>query len=266
LFGGFIGTGTIEAAEALIGRKYAFSSQYFDWSLDYISFARNNITAGRIPYVTVEPWNVTLDAIASGSQDATIQTRAAAVKGLNGKMFLRFAHEMNGNWYPWDGYHNGASASAPPKYIAAYRHIKDVFVAAGVTNVLWVFCPNMNSVPGEAWNQWANYYPGDDYVDWMCYDGYDWGNTSFASITSGIYSQFVARNGKPIMLGETSTVAVEKATWINAILPAMKSQFPMLKAFVWFHVSGGGYDFHFNSSAGSLAAYITMANDPYFNP
>ena len=60
------------------------------------------------------PWNTTLDAIASGSEDATIQSRAAGVKGLSGRVLVRFAHEMNGNWYPWDGFHNGASASAPP--------------------------------------------------------------------------------------------------------------------------------------------------------
>lgn len=263
LFGGFIGTGTIAAAETQIGRKYAFASQYFDWPLDYGAFARDNIAAGRVPYVTVEPWTVTLDAIASGVEDATIKARAATVKALKGKIFLRFAHEMNGNWYPWDGFHNGADATAPPKYIAAFRHVKDVFVTAGVTNVLWVFCPNTNSVPGDAWNQWSAYYPGDTYVDWMCYDGYNFsGTTSFAAITSGIYSQFVAKNNKPIMLGETSMSAIEKGAWIDAILPAMKSQFPMLKAFVWFHVN----EFRFDSSPTSLAAYIAMAHDPYFNP
>jgi beta-mannanase len=177
---------------------------------------------------------------------------------------LRFAHEMNGNWYPWDGYHNGASASAPPKYIAAYRHIKDVFVAAGVTNVLWVFCPNVDSVPGDAWNQWANYYPGDAYVDWMCYDGYNWGGVTFASMTSRIYSGLAAKN-RPIMLGETSTLDVEKAAWISAIIPTMKSRFPMLRALVWFHVNKEN-DWRYDSSAGSLSAFITMANDPYFNP
>jgi hypothetical protein len=149
---------------------------------------------------------------------------------------LELALRRSDKGYPWDGYHNGASASAPPKYMAAYRHVHDVFAAAGVTNVLWVFCPNVDSVPGDAWNQWANYYPGDTYVDWMCYDGYDWGTDTFASMTSRIYAGLAAKN-KPIMLGETSTLDVEKAVWINAIIPAMKSQFPMLRALVWFDVN-----------------------------
>ena len=254
----------LESKESQIGRKFAIHLGYFDWSLDYTSFARTDIAAGRIPYVTVEPWNTTLDAISSGSQDTTIQSRATGIKGLNGKVLLRFAHEMNGNWYPWDGFHNGASDSAPPKYIAAYRHVHDVFAAAGVTNVLWVFCPNVDSVPSDSWNQWANYYPGDTYVDWMGYDAYNWGTDTFASMTSRIYSGLAAKN-KPIMLGETSTMDVEKATWINAIIPAMKSQFPMLRALVWFDINKEN-NWLYDSSTASLSAFVAMANDPYFNP
>jgi beta-mannanase len=264
LLGGFIGTGTIEATESQIGRQWAIHLQYFDWPSDFISFARSDIEAGRIPYVTWEPWSVTLDAIASGSEDATIRARAEGIAALGGTVMLRFAHEMNGDWYPWDGFDNGGDASAPPKYVAAYRHICDVFANAGVTNVLWVFCPNVDSVPNESWNNWESYYPGDEYVDWMCYDGYDWGGDTFASMTSRIYSEIATKN-KPIMLGETSTQEVEKAAWINAIIPAMQSEFPMLRALVWFHVDKEN-DWRYDSTQSSLDAFVAMANDPYFNP
>jgi beta-mannanase len=160
--------------------------------------------------------------------------------------------------------HNGNDATAPPKYIAAYRHIHDVFAAQGVTNVLWIFCPNVDSVPNASWNVWQSYYPGDGYVDWMCYDGYDWGGVTFASMTSRIYPSLASKN-KPIMLVETSTAAVEKSAWINAIIPAMKGQFPMLRAFVWFHVNKEN-DWRYDSTTSSLDAFRAMANDPYFNP
>ena len=83
-------------------------------------------------------------------------------------------------------------------------------------------------------------------------------------MTSRIYAELAAKN-KPILLGETSTHDVEKASWIDAILPAMKTQFPMLRALVWFHVNKEE-DWRYDSSSGSLAAFIAMANDPYFNP
>lgn len=256
--------GELAATEAQIGRSWAIHLGYYDWSLDFTSFAAANVQAGRIPYVTIEPFNVSLDSIASGAQDSVIQSRAQGIRGLQGTVMLRFAHEMNGDWYSWDGYHNGANSSAPAKYIAAYRHIHDVYSAAGVTNVLWIFCPNVDSVPNEPWNAWENYYPGDEYVDWMCYDAYDWGSDTFESMTSRIYEGLAAKN-KPILLGETSTQNVEKAAWINAIIPAMQSRFPMLKALVWFHVNKEN-DWRYDSTAGSLSAFIEMANDPYFNP
>jgi beta-mannanase len=254
----------LRAVETQVGRQFPIHLGYFDWSLDFTSFARTDLAAGRIPYVTIEPFNMSLDKIASGSEDAVIRARATSVKGLSGKILLRFAHEMNGNWYAWDGYHNGANAAAAQKYVAAYRHLHDVFKDAGATNVLWVFCPNVDSVPSESWNQWSNYYPGDQYVDWMCFDGYNWGTDTFESMTSRIYPGLAAK-GKPIMLGETSTKDVEKATWISAILPAMKSRFPLLKALVWFNVNKEN-DWRFDSTTNSRSAFVTMAKDPYFNP
>ena len=66
--------------------------------------------------------------------------------------------------------------------------------------MVWVFCPNVDSVPGDAWNQWSNYYPGDAYVDWMGFDGYNWGTVqtgsswrTFASIAGTIYAGFAAK-------------------------------------------------------------------------
>lgn len=49
--------------------------------------------------------------------------------------------------------------------------------------------------------------PGDDYVDWVCVDGYNWGNTdggswqSFADVFKDIYPKVASKN-KPILIGE----------------------------------------------------------------
>jgi len=202
-----------------------------------------------------------------------ITTRATAAKNVGQKFFLRWGHEMNGNWYPWDGYHNGANAGATAKYISVYHHIHDIFVNQGATNVLWVFCPNVDSVPGDAWNQWANYYPGDTYVDWMGFDGYNWGTSttggtwqSFTSIASRIYSGLAAKN-KPIMIPETasSELGGDKAAWIAGVVPALKSSYPSIRALVWFDMNKET-DWRMDSSAPATTASITMANDPNFNP
>src|SRR6185436_17516550 len=108
-----------------------------------------------------------LTEIVNGTHDTLIKSRAQAAKALGKLFFLRWGHEMNGNWYPWDGSHNGANQAATATYVSAYRHIHDLFAAAGASNVRWVFSPNVDSVPGDPWNQWSNYYPGDGYVDWL---------------------------------------------------------------------------------------------------
>ena len=57
---------------------------------------------------------------------------------------LRFAQEMNGNWYPWSEHANG---NRPHEFVRAWRHIHDIFRAAGATNVEWVWSPGGSHHP-----------------------------------------------------------------------------------------------------------------------
>jgi beta-mannanase len=205
--------------------------------------------------------------------DTLIRTRAQAARDTSQKFFLRWGHEMNGNWYPWDGFHNGANAAAPTKYIAAYRHIHDLFTQTGASNVLWVFSPNADSVPGDAWNQWSNYYPGDSYVDWLGFDGYNWGTVqtgsiwrTFEAIGSSIYPSLAAK-GKPLMIPETASAEQggNKAAWISALLSTFQQSFPAIKALVWFHMNKET-DWRIDSSAAAKDSFVPLANHPYFNP
>jgi len=140
---------------------------------------------------------------------------------------------------------------------------------AGATNVVWVWSPNHVSVPNTTWNAAANYYPGDGYVDWVGIDGYNRDRThwhSFATIFSPLYAQFASR--KPIMIGETASVegtsATQKARWIAEARRAMKTKFPAIGAFVWFDTTKQGFDWRFDSSAPSRAAFRALGADPYF--
>ena len=277
LLGAFVGTGTLAGFETELGRKVAITHNFVGWTDDWTSQLSGMATGGRIPLVTWEAWNNSVGApltdIIGGSYDSMIRSRAQAAKSFGQKFFLRWGHEMNGNWYPWDGSHNGANAAASTTYISAFRHLHDLFVAAGATNVLWIFCPNVDSVPNEAWNQWASYYPGDGYVDWMGFDGYNWGTVqttstwqTFPTIASRIYAGLAAK-GKPIMIPETASAEQggDKAAWIAGMLPAFQSSFPQVKALVWFQMNKET-DWRIDSSAAAQSAFVKMANDAYFNP
>src|SRR5581483_3145963 len=216
----------------------------------------------RIQLVNWEPARVDFASIVGGRLDATIQARANSAKALGKKFFLDFAAEMNGD--------EGWGGNNAPLYVAAWRHIHDVFVAAGATNVVWAWCPNVTDIHGGNANT-MDYYPGDAYVDWTGVDGYNWGTKnggwqSFEQVFQNIYPLLAAKN-KPILIGETSSCPAggDKAKWIDEIVPTLRRRFPLIKGVVWFDIDKE-CDWRISSSPESERAFVRMMNDPYFNP
>jgi hypothetical protein len=270
LLGMFYGDERLAATETKLGRKVPVHLTYVAWNDDWPNeAAKPDIAANRTPLINLEPSDAKLADLIDGKYDALLTKHAKNVRALEKKMFLDFAAEMNGNWSSWDGSHNGKSSAV---YIAAYRHLHDVMVAGGATNIVWVWCPNVESEPSGAWNEALAYYPGDTYVDWTCVDGYNWGSTngagwqSFKQVFSGIYAE-LASKGKPIMIGEMASTELggDKAAFIAGIVPALRTDFPLIKGLVWFDIDKET-DWRISSSPASLGAFVKMASDPYFNP
>jgi hypothetical protein len=171
LLGAFVSTtGTgwapadVSATEARLGRRFDIDHRFQNWTVEFPTPAdRWDADQGRIPMITWQPDTTTLGAIASGREDAVLRARAAAVRDFGHPLFLRFAHEMNADWYPWSGVRTRAAGVADPAalYVAAWRHVHDVFAAAGATDVVWVWSPNRVSIPAAPWNAAERYYPGD---------------------------------------------------------------------------------------------------------
>jgi len=265
LLGHYYGAGTMAETDARIGRKPAVHLTYYSWADDWATApaTRADLADGRIPLVNWEPFDVVFDDIISGKLDSTIRARADGAKALGKKFILDFAAEMN-EGEGWGGHD-------PAKYIAAYRHIHDVFVARGATNVVWAWCPNVTDSPNSP--QTMAYYPGDEYVDWTGVDGYNWGTSdpdfewqSFAEVFADIYAKLAAK-GKPIIIGEMASdeAGGSKAKWIDDVVPTLKTKFPLIKALVWFDIDKERH-WQINSSPSALASYTRMAKDPYLNP
>jgi hypothetical protein len=263
LLGLFYGAGNLAQTTAKLGRTPPVHLTYYGWNDDWTgAVTKADLSAGRIPLVNWEPHNIDFGRIIDGSLDATIVARANGSKALGKKFFLDFAAEMNGD-EAWSG--NNA-----PLYIAAYRHIHDLFLAGGATNVIWAWCPNVTDIHGGN-KQTMDYYPGDAYVDWTGVDGYNWGTKnggwqSFHQVFSEIYPLLAARK-KPIIIGEMSSAQAggDKAKWIDEIIPTLRASFPLIKCLVWFDINKEA-DWRISSSPESEAAFICMAKDPYFNP
>ncbi len=151
MLGQFYGAGTLAQTTAKLGRTPPVHLTYYAWAADWTgAVTKADLAAGRIPLVNWEPHKIDFNKIVNGSLDATIVARANGSKALGKKFFLDFAAEMNGD-EAWGG--NNA-----PLYVAAYRHIHDIFVAAGATNVIWAWCPNVTDINGGNKNT-MDYYP-----------------------------------------------------------------------------------------------------------
>jgi len=224
---------------------------------------------GMFPLMSWEPWNYQesgparshgaqpnfrLSRIVDGSFDGYIRAFADGIKTLRYQVGIRFAHEMNGFWYPWCEQSNG---NRPGDYVKAYRHVYDIFAKEGVTNVIWVWSPNV-SYPGST--PLDELYPGDKYVDWVGLSGY-YGTggmatyRSFNSIFDATLNQLAAITSKPIVVTETGATdsAGRKAEWIRQMFRELPTH-PQIIGVIWFEAIKE-LDWRVAASPAAAAAY-----------
>lgn len=135
-----------------------------------VSEANQAIKLGALPLIQLNPRTVTMAQVASGAEDAYITRYADAVKNFRCYVVLSFGHEMNGWWYHW-----GMPWTTPSDFIAAWRHIHEIFANEGADNVIWSWDPShqyAEVAPGKVASPASEWYPGNAYVDWIGIDGY----------------------------------------------------------------------------------------------
>jgi len=100
--------------------------------------------------------------IAAGKFDTYITLWATTIKEYEAPVYIRFAHEMNGSWYPW-------SASGSHSYIAAWRHVWSIFHKVGARNARFLWSPD--GIIGHEQSAWqkevSKWFPGERYVDYV---------------------------------------------------------------------------------------------------
>jgi hypothetical protein len=231
-----------------LGTPWDHDFNYWRGALD---IARNN---GVLSVVDMATDNAPLRSIADGSRDGALETWASEAAAWGQPVFLRLDFEMNGNWFPW-GTGKG-NQNTPADFVAAWRHMHQVFTTAGATNVQWVWCPNI------ALHQHSGFralYPGNSYVDWTCLDGYNFGKPwkSFTTIYQRSYKQILRiAPSKPMMIGETGSTehGGSKASWITGMFQALSSRFRHVHALLYYDVHGVG-DWPIETSRASSAAF-----------
>lgn len=262
---------------ALFGRRPAIVMWYQNWAGQWSTFDAGRMTdvvsSGAMPMISwmpddgsgqVENAQYSLRSIAAGQHDAFIRAFAAASAAWGRPYYLRWASEMNGNWFSWG---SGVNGNIPQEFVAAWRHVVDVFRAEGASNVRHVWSPNVQC--GGCPN-YASLFPGDAYVDWIALDGYNWGSArsewrSLASVFGASYVEITALSRRPFMIAETASAeGGDKAAWIRqGLLYDLPVQFPRARAVIWFNENKEA-DWRVDSSAASLAAFREVVASPAY--
>jgi hypothetical protein len=267
---------TVNAFERQAGKHAAIVMWYADWQHNKLpSTSQLNAIAqrGSTPEITWEPWDASkglyksqpryrLKNIIDGKFDPYIRDWARALAAWKHPVLLRFAQEMDGNWFPWDDYANGNRAG---QFVQAWRHVHHIFARAGATNVKWVWSP--------AFARSSAQFPGAAYVDVMATTCQNGGKPLFArgwkSFAQGcgqaIDRLHALEPGLPIQLAETATSehGGSKARWIRDMWAYLAKR-PYVTSMIWFNLVKET-NWRIDSSPASERAFAAGARSPRVN-
>lgn len=223
--------------------------------------ADNPLTAGNA-------WDTTHGSLASvlpgGTKHTLYKTwldRAAqfigSLKTRNGTavpVLFRPFHELTGNWFWWC--RNNAK---PNEFIALWRftvsYLRDV---KKIHQLLYVY--NTADYLSEA--AFLEYYPGDEWVDVLSFDRYQYaGNgqreqfTSIVSRQLDILHALATSRNKPIALAETGFEGIPDPLWWTQTLYPLLKRVPMAYVLLW---RNHGY----MPSTGTMHHYVPFPGHP----
>lgn len=256
----------LDALDRWQGRRMAVVSIYTSWRdrrevQDELFRGRlpDIWRSGRVPMVTWEPFTELRTSrhverrIAEGRYDrfaiAWARRMREFLSGEDGvlgtaddrRALLRLAPEMNGADAPWTA---RRGADPPEDYVRMWRRLHSFFARAGIdrSRLAWVWCVNVTDdggVPAE------RFWPGEDVVDWMAVDGYDWGGVGRrvphrqpGEIFAPMLARLRALSSRPIAIAETATSSrggkYRKSGWAESLL--LWAPRAGVRMVVWFDV------------------------------
>ncbi len=217
------------------------------------AFADSAYKHGSVPLVQINPFNVSMKAIANGKYDNYLLTYADAVRAFGHAVVIGFAHEMNGTWYPW-----GWSHTKPSVWKAAWRQVVRIFRRQGALNVTWLWTVSSGRYRAA---RSARYWPGSNWVTWVGIDGYFYRRNSF----NGIFApeiRVIRRLDQrvPILISETGIGPVAGKVRLIPNLFAGVARWNLLGV-VWYDVAQHNGLYHQDwRLEGNHAAILAFAN------
>ena len=158
----------------------------------------------------------------------TFLTSLQTEKGEPIPFTFRPWHENNGFWFWWGNTH-----CTPEEYLALWNLTQDYLTAP---NIVWCYSPNLQG--GFTDETFVPRYPGDDHVDLIGLDAYQWGTEeeylSQAGADLDYLCAYGAQHGKLVALTECGIQSVSKhPTWWHQVLLPLIKKYPLSYALLW---------------------------------
>ncbi len=185
----------VETFEGALGRQLDIVQTYHKWT-DPFPTEIDRWVADRGDILLLSWAGTKPSEIVDGRYDSMIRKRAEALQKLGTPVLLRWRWEMN---------RPNLRTEIPTAsgYVEAWKHIRNIFDDVGPDNVDWVWCPSAN---GFEETNGAEYYPGDDEVEWLCADAYTpYPNTPLEQVLAPFLDWAESHADKPIVIGEFGT-------------------------------------------------------------
>ncbi|WP_412540578.1 glycosyl hydrolase [Longispora sp. K20-0274] len=252
-------TEAVTGLEKELGRPLDIVHVYHKWTDDLVdpadrAFVRSGATL-MISWAGADTRMVT-----SGRLDPEITAQAERVKNLKKPILLRYRWEM-------DRPNLRAQIWSSEDYIAAWKHVRAVFAAAGAANVSWVWCPTAEGFQrGDA----GSFYPGDESVDWTCVDAYTSASLKPLAEVTAPFLTWAAARPKPVIIGEYGIsrkfTPAQRASWMLDAGKLFEGT-PRIKAVSYFNSDPDGNDraHQYAFDPPTLAAFRTMATQDHFH-
>jgi hypothetical protein len=208
---------------------------------------------GAVPVIQLNPFNISLAAIAAGRYDAYLRRFATGLGKLGQRVVVSFAAESNGTWYAWGCHHTSALT-----YVAAWQHVHDV-INRYDKSVIWMWDVNATFPAACAL---TSRWPGSSYVDWVGVDGYlrNPGDT-FARELAPTITALRISTGKPVLIAETGVPDVPMAVpWLKSIFVGAGS-IPFVIGIVYFDYATAAHNYRLEHDPPALAVFSRDGKD-----
>ena len=231
---------------------------------------------GAVPMIFWEPYrNVDSCAFAkfsevkNGEHDQYITDWAEDAAAYGGKVLLRYAHEINGAFFPW-GLRNEMCDNTARSFRAAWRHVHDIFQDKGATNVKFLWTVSNVKCKSRGCNPYRSAYPGDAFVHYVGFSAFNWGRhsghkwVSMPTLVGNVMGYFRQFTRKPVIVAELASnkAGGNKPAWIRDGYDTVYRRWPTIKAIVYLNVDLRYLrhpDWSLGTPSGAYGAYESVA-------